>query len=278
MKRLVPFAATLVVSAILASPVLARQAANVDAANRAATREPQAAGYVGAIQVYPYAEGVLYRLFAAPERITDIALQPGETITSVAAGDTARWTVGDTTSGSGGAKRTHILVKPFASGLATNLIVTTDRRVYRIELKSSGGVAMSALSWTYPQDEMIALDRARRTAESAAPVARGLAVEALNFHYTITGDRVPWRPVRAFDDGRQTFIEFAPDLALGEAPPLFVRSEDGKASLVNYRVAGRYYLVDRLFETAELRLGAKKQKIVRIMRIGTERRTAGARP
>ena len=278
MKRLVPFAATLVVSAILASPVLARQAANVDAANRAATREPQAAGYVGAIQVYPYAEGVLYRLFAAPERITDIALQPGETITSVAAGDTARWTVGDTTSGSGGAKRTHILVKPFASGLATNLIVTTDRRVYRIELKSSGGVAMSALSWTYPQDEMIALDRARQTAESAAPVARGLAVEALNFHYTITGDRVPWRPVRAFDDGRQTFIEFAPDLALGEAPPLFVRSEDGKASLVNYRVAGRYYLVDRLFETAELRLGAKKQKIVRIMRIGTERRTAGARP
>lgn len=278
MKRLVPFAATLVVSAILASPVLARQAANVDAANRAATREPQAAGYVGAIQVYPYAEGVLYRLFAAPERITDIALQPGETITSVAAGDTARWTVGDTTSGSGGAKRTHILVKPFASGLATNLIVTTDRRVYRIELKSSGGVAMSALSWTYPQDEMIALDRARQTAVSAAPVARGLAVEALNFHYTITGDRVPWRPVRAFDDGRQTFIEFAPDLALGEAPPLFVRSEDGKASLVNYRVAGRYYVVDRLFETAELRLGAKKQKIVRIMRIGTERRTAGVRP
>lgn len=275
MKRMISFAATI---AILATPALARQPASVDAANRAATREPQAAGYVGAIQVYPYAEGVLYRLIAAPERITDIALQPGETITSVAAGDTARWTVGDTTSGSGAAKRTHILVKPFASGLSTNLIVTTDRRVYRIELKSSGGAAMSALSWTYPQDEMLALDRARQAAEASAPVASGLAVEALNFNYMIGGDRVPWRPLRAFDDGRQTFIAFAPDLAVGEAPPLFVRGENGEANLVNYRVVGRYYVVDRLFESAELRLGAKKQKIVRITRIGAVRRSGGGRP
>lgn len=64
--------------------------APVAAANRAALREPVRAGYVNAVQVYPYAEGVLYRLYAAPERVTDIVLQPGETVTAVAAGDTAR--------------------------------------------------------------------------------------------------------------------------------------------------------------------------------------------
>src|SRR3546814_7025766 len=101
--------------AALAVPAAAQPTVKVAAANKAALREPSRAGFIGAVQVYPYSDGTLYRLYAAPERITDIALQPGETITSVAAGDTVRWTVGDTTSGSGAHPRTHILVKPFAA-------------------------------------------------------------------------------------------------------------------------------------------------------------------
>ncbi len=72
--------------------------------------------------------------------------------------------------------------------------------------------------------------------------------------------------MRAFDDGRQTFIEFPATLGVGEAPPLFLVDGKGTASLVNYRVQGRYYVVDRLFDTAELRLGLKHQDIVRISR------------
>lgn len=247
----------------------------VIAANRTAVREPSNAGYVNAVQVYPYREGVLYRLYAAPERVTDIALQPSETLVSVAAGDTVRWTVGDTTSGSGEARRTHILVKPFSAGLHTNLVITTDRRAYHLELESTPKAAMAALSWTYPQDELIALKRQREAAEAATPVASGLAVESLNFNYAISGDRPAWRPLRAFDDGRQTYIEFAPSIAVGEAPPLFILGEEGEAQLVNYRVAGRYYVIDRLFGAAELRLGGKRQKVVRIER--TAERRAGRR-
>lgn len=248
----------------LAVPAAAEPAARVAAANKAALREPSNAGYLGAVQVYPYSEGALYRLFAAPGRITDIALQPGETITSVAAGDTVRWTVGDTTSGSGASQRTHIFVKPFSAGLRTNLVIATDKRVYHVELESRANGAMAALSWTYPQDELIALRRRQDAAAATAPVASGLAVESLDFRYSISGDKPAWRPLRAFDDGRQTYVEFGPSIAVGEAPPLFVIGEDGEASLVNYRVAGRYYVVDRLFAAAELRLGGKKQQVVRI--------------
>lgn len=244
----------------------AAQTARVTAANRAAVREPSSAGYVNAVQVYPYSEGVLYRLYAAPERVTDVLLQPGETLVSVASGDTVRWTVGDTTSGSGETRRTHILVKPFSAGLRTNLVITTDRRAYHLQLESTPGAAMAAISWSYPQDALIALKRQREAAEAATPVASGLSVESLNFNYAISGDRPAWRPVRAFDDGQRTYIEFAPDIAVGEAPPLFVVGEEGDAQLVNYRVAGRYYVVDRLFSAAELRLGGKRQKIVRIER------------
>lgn len=256
----------LVAGQALASPRDEAPTSRVQSANRAALREPLRAGYVNAVQVYPYSEGALYRLYAAPERVTDIALQPGETVTAVAAGDTVRWTVGDTTSGSGETRRTHILVKPFSAGLKTNLVITTDRRAYHLQIESTAATAMAALSWTYPQDELLALQKASAAAAAAAPVASGLAVERLRFGYAISGDDPAWRPLRAFDDGRQTFIEFPASIAQGEAPPLFVLGPAGDAQLVNYRMSGRYYVVDRLFDAAELRLGERRQQVVRIVR------------
>lgn len=254
----------------LAPPTFAQTAGGVVSANKAAIREPAASGYINAVQVYPYSEGALYRLYTAPGRVSDIALQPGETLTSVAAGDTARWTVGDTVSGSGEGQRTHILVKPFAAGLSTNLVIATDRRIYHLHLTSRASAAMTAIRWTYPQDELLALARRHGEVEAARPVSAGIAIENLDFGYAISGDKPAWRPLRAFDDGRQTWIEFTRHIATGQAPPLFVLGAKGEAQLVNYRVAGRFYVVDRLFGAAELRLGGKKQAIVRITRTGKE--------
>lgn len=256
-----------------------RDAAPVLTANRAATVEPTAQGFMNAVQVYPFADGAIYRVIAAPERVTDIALQPGEALVAVASGDTVRWVIGDTTSGgsdsgAGAEKRTHVLVKPSSAGLSTNLVITTDRRSYHIALTSSTKTAMVGLSWTYPQDALIALKRAAAATDAATPVAGGIAVEQLHFNYSISGDQPAWRPFRAFDDGRQTYIEFPVTLAVGEAPPIFLVDGKGDAQLVNYRVKGRYYVVDRIFDVAELRLGAKRQQIVRISRVveGTAKR------
>jgi type IV secretion system protein TrbG len=246
--------------------------ARVTSANDAALREPTRYGYLNAIQVYPFEEGQLYRLFAAPERVTDIALQAGERLTAVAAGDTVRWIVGDTTSGSGSNARTHILVKPSVPGLKTNLVITTDRRVYHLALESTERTAMAALSWTYPADALMVIERAAADAETQRPVADGLALDRLNFDYRITGDDPAWRPLRAFDDGRQTFIAFPASIGVGEAPPLFVTGPKGEAQLVNYRMRGDYYVVDRLFDAAELRLGQKDQDVVRICRGSSKKR------
>lgn len=159
-------------------------------------------------------------------------------------------------------------MKPIASGLRTNLVITTDRRVYLVALESRAGEGMAAISWTYPGDGLIALDAAAAT----APVARGVALDRLDFNYRIEGDRAPWMPVRAFDDGTQTFIQFPPSVGSGEIPPLFVVGPSGRTELVNYRLSGRYYVVDRLFSRAELRLGEKHQLIVRIIRTDARRR------
>ena len=222
---------------------------------------------MNAVQLFPFSDGAIYQVYTAPGAVTDIALQAGETLVAVAAGDTARWVIGDTTSGTGTDKRTHILVKPFATGLATNLVVTTDRRSYHLQLTATSRTAMAALSWTYPADELIALRKAAEQSAAAAPVAEGLAVDNLHFNYAVSGDRPAWRPLRAFDDGRQTLVEFPASIAVGEAPPLFVIGPSGEAELVNYRVRGRFYVIDRIFDVAELRLGTKKPEIVRINRV-----------
>lgn len=267
-------------SAPIAAPVRASRLAisRVDAANRSAVREPSRDFYVNAVQVYPWSDGAVYRLYTAPERVSEIALQPGETLISVAAGDTVRWVIGDTTSGAGAGRRTHILVKPSSDGLRTNLVIATDRRLYRVEVESNAQTAMAGIAWSYPQDDLLALRGAATATAAAQPVAEGVTIEALNFGYSIGGDAPDWRPIRAFDDGRQVFIQFPASLGQGEAPPLFVMGQDGRTELVNYRVSGRYYVVDRLFTAAELRLGEKRQQVVRISRTEDGRRQRRARP
>src|SRR3546814_9997522 len=54
--------------AALAPVALAQPASSVITANKAALREPAKSRFVNAVQVYPYNEGALFRLFAAPER------------------------------------------------------------------------------------------------------------------------------------------------------------------------------------------------------------------
>ncbi|MCP4619670.1 MAG: P-type conjugative transfer protein TrbG [Bradyrhizobium sp.] len=246
-------------------------AARVNQANAAARVQPVRNGFINSMQVYPFVDGALYQVYASPGQITDIALQPGEQLVGsgpVAAGDTVRWIIGDTESGVGTAKQIPILVTPTRAELMTNLVINTDRRTYHMELRATPATYMASVSWQYPQDQLIALRRQNQQAEAAQPVSGGIDLARVNFRYEVTGDRAPWRPLRAFDDGRQVFIEFPRGIGQGEMPPLFVVGPEGDTSeLVNYRVRGNYMIVDRLFAAAELRFGAgKDQKRVRISR------------
>jgi type IV secretion system protein VirB9 len=137
-----------------------------------------------------------------------------------------------------------------------------------MELRSGEKTYMASVSWQYPQDQLIALRRQNAEAQAAQPIAAGIDLSAINFRYAIEGDRAPWRPLRAFDDGRQVYIEFPRGISQGEMPPLFVIGPSGKTSeLVNYRVHANYMIVDRLFAAAELRFGDKdSEKRVRIVR------------
>ncbi len=238
----------------------------VSRANAEARIAPTREGYVNAIQVWPYADGALYQVYTSPGRVTVIALQQGEELVTVSAGDTVRWIVGDTASGAGATLRVNILVKPTRISLKTNLVVTTNRRTYLLELSSTPQAWMASVSWDYPKDRMLALQKQAQQAQAAAPVETGMTLEQIRFRYAISGDSPSWKPLRAFDDGERVYIQFPGGIAQGELPPLFVIGARGDGQLVNYRFRSPYYVVDRLFGAAELRLGGDKAQVVRIER------------
>ncbi|MCO5089925.1 P-type conjugative transfer protein TrbG [Bosea sp. (in: a-proteobacteria)] len=235
----------------------------VQSANAAARVEPRREGYYNSIQIYPWSEGALYQIYTAPGQITNIALEPGESLTGagpIAAGDTARWIIGDTESGSGLTRRVHILVKPTRPDISTNLVITTDRRIYMLELRAGQNPYMPAVAWAYPVPPA-----PQRANVPAAPVIPAAA--ARRYRYGLTGDTPPWRPVSVYDDGRRVYVEFPRGIAQGEMPPIFVLGADGEPQIVNSRVYQNILIVDRIFGAAELRLGSgDRQQTVRIVR------------
>jgi type IV secretion system protein VirB9 len=246
-------------------------------ANAGATRPPQASAPVE----FLFDERAVYPLVAAPGRLTDIALEHGETLVEVnpiAAGDTARWIIGDTTSGAGESRRVHILVKPTAGDLSTNMDINTTRRTYFLELRASDRAFLTQVRWRYPAPPAAAPVVAA-VAGSAGPIvtpARPASpAPRLNLAYRLRGPAA-LRPSRVWDDGERTYVEFPPAAILADLPPLFLTGPDGKAAeLVNYHVAGRVLIVDRLFEAAELRLGVgKSARRVRIERLAGRREAA----
>jgi len=250
----------------LATPEPSSPRETIAEANAAARVEPTQTGYVNAMQIWPYSPAALYQIYTKPARVTDIALEPGEQLVEVSGPNPVRWILGNTTSGEGDSERVHISLKPTRADLQTNLIIYTNRRTYYLEVTATTTTWMAAVAWEYPQDKLAIARTASDGSRSTDNKGPSLPLDRLTFRYEITGRKVPWRPLRVFDDGTKVYIQFPPDIAQHDLPPLFLIDPKGAPQLVNYRVQATYYIVDRLFDRAELRLGGKKGDAIRIAR------------
>jgi type IV secretion system protein TrbG len=238
-------------------------------ANRTAANAPTADSYFNAIQEYVFTPGMLYQVYSATMHATDIALQPGEQhVGPLVTGDNVRWVLAVTKSAEHGVEQEHVVVKPTQPGLSTNLFINTNRRAYYLDLHSyKDETYMVAVKWRYPQDELAQVvaqaDEQQQRARNAIPFDPTM----LNNHYALVIEQgePSWTPTLVFDDGRKTYIHFPLSMRAREVPVLFVVS-DGQPQLLNYYPKGEYYVADRLFDQAELRVGQQHQEIVRIER------------
>jgi P-type conjugative transfer protein TrbG len=225
--------------------------------------------------IYSYGAG-LPTIVCAPLRVCMIELQAGERVVGEPhIGDSVRWNISPAMYGTGGQSTAVIILKPQTPGLDTNLLITTDRRAYYLRLISKPEEYVARVAFAYPEDdtrkwqEQLAEQQtlAKQEKHATEVSAAIIAVEKVNFDYMIRGGQEHIRPLRVFDDGAKTYIQMPSELQYREAPVLLVVGADGKEEMTNYRVKDQTYIVDRLFDRANLVLGSgKKAQKVEISR------------
>jgi len=210
-------------------------------------------------------------------QVTDIELQPGEVVTQVNVGDTTRWSVESAVSGSGSEQTQHLIVKPRDIGLTTSLVVTTDHRTYHLVLVSDEKEFMHSVRFVYDREnaQRPASTPAAEATATAAPAPRRVAadppprrhqnpdVKQVAFvkhddtddRYVISGT-ADWKPVAVYSKVGKTYIEMPASVRHKEAPVLFEETRKGwfhhEKILVNYRVKGQWYVVDKVIDKGTL--------------------------
>ncbi len=208
-------------------------------------------------------------LYCKPLRVCDLELQPGEQVLDVALGDTELWHADRMESGPAGLRTPHVIFKPRMDGIATNAVITTDRRIYHLGLVARPDETgqnrqryVRHASFYYP-DAMVtawtSAEERRRLAERAelaAATPDEPAIPPRLYHgYEVSGDTVPWRPEEVFDDGARVYIRMPTAMHVTESPGLWVIDEQGEQHLVNYRVRDGHYIVDKIFSKARMAVG-----------------------
>ena len=218
--------------------------------------------------MYSFGAG-LPTVVCAPLRVCMIELQAGEKIVGEPhIGDSVRWNISPAMYGTGDQATAVIILKPQTPGLDTNLLITTDRRAYYLRLISKPEDYIARVAFAYPDDDsshkwqqqLAEQQAAAKQEKHAAEVPPAvMTVEKMNFDYTIRGGDEHLRPIRVFDDGAKTYIQMPAEIQHREAPVLLVLGKDGKGEMTNYRVKDQTYIVDRLFDRANLVLGSGKK-------------------
>ncbi len=242
--------------------------------------------------------GAIPTVICSPLRLCDIALERGELVKDLFVGD-GRWKIQPAVSGVPPNHQVHAIIKPGDVGLETSLMIVTDRRVYNLNLKSSGDNYMPSISFDYPdsqtkkawdsfveeQDEealRVSLVKAARLQENidkqaaayaaaaaAAPENQpqvtprlGVDIDDLNFSYDLRGD-FSWKPTRVFDDGIHTYVDLPNSALSGDVPVLLVTASEGN-EIVNYRLKNNRYIVDGLVSKMTLLrgVGGRQQRVV----------------
>lgn len=176
------------------------------------------------IQSVEYDREQVVQLQAAPGYQLTIEFGPDEQIENVAVGDSAAWQATPNRRGD------HLFVKPIQAGASTNMTVVTSVRVYLFELIPMYG----------PSADMAYTVRFRYPAAGTAEPTGAEAPALAEGRYRLSGAR-SLRPDRINDDGRHTYIEWAPGRSI---PAVYALDASGQEALVNGMMRDDVFVID----------------------------------
>ncbi len=209
---------------------------------------------------------------AAPFQITVIQLEPGEKFTNISSGDPTRWSYAVAVSGKDDAAQQNILVKPSLPDISTNLVISTNQRLYNLRLVSTQTDKLTRnIRFYYPEDRVNSKDDKMPSFEEESIEEQPNYIPTYPIvcnHYRITTggffSRPPvWQPLRVLDDGVHTYIQFPDYISQRDLPALFVVNGSQK-ECVNYRFKAPFMIVDKIFDEATLvtGVGGSQQAVI----------------
>lgn len=197
-------------------------------------------------------------------RICVIELEPGETLYSLGAGDHVRWTIDHGTTGPGG-NTTYLTVVPTDYDITTNLVISTDRRMYHMTLDSPpqkrGVDSLNPIEaytrhirFYYPRQHVVV------NQPPAEPQTPKVAKELDELHYDYawrTENDFPWEPLAVFDDGERVYLRIPEGTETGGVLLLGTADDTRPGS---YIVREGFFIVERLFEEARIVLPGPQKR------------------
>lgn len=215
------------------------------------------------------------KLTCSPTRACDVEMQAGEKVKQIILGDASNWTKAEAESVERGQLVQHVVFQPRDNDLESNAIITTDRRTYHIKLYApkNEGVYLNRVGFYYPEDLVTSWTKQDAAAETAKEKESGgqvmplmVSIDKIDDGYKIEGS-ASFKPTRVFNNGERVFLEMPSSVLTGESPMVLLLDDKSEVSLVTYRREVNWelrkviYIVDRLFDRCELRIGSEKVRV-----------------
>lgn len=215
-----------------------------------AAQMPRYLGTEKKFRSYIYNPNDVYRYLGHYTYQGFIEFREGETISTISMGDPSLWLFEHLEN--------RLFLKPIGEDNSeTNMTVITNKHVYHFELvaKEAKGITDKDLifvaKFVYPDEKDKNIVEFTKATPSDEPDMRDLSV--YNFNYQYTGE-ASIAPMRVFDNGEFTYFQFSKKNA--EIPAIFTVDAGGFESLINFRSAGSYIIVERVSPQFTLRSGS----------------------
>ncbi|MCO6521231.1 MAG: P-type conjugative transfer protein VirB9 [Snodgrassella sp.] len=202
------------------------------------------------IQYVNYASNDVFLVRGAVGVATQIIFEPDEQILEMASGFSEGWELVD--------KRNNIYIKPKIEKANTNLVVTTNKRVYAFDLKvvSTKNHPTYRLAFHYPDTIRANKDKEveKQLVESSFKNATSSFKDATNTNYTMEANQYAEEitPIEAFDDGRFTYIKFEKN---SDMPVIYKVGADKQETIVNTHIQNGYLIVHGIYKVLAIRAG-----------------------
>jgi type IV secretion system protein VirB9 len=219
---------------------------NVVSTDAFAIREPRSTSVDSRIKVMTYSPDDVHRYTGYYGYQANIEFAEDESVDSISMGDTTAWQIVP-------AGR-RIFLKPMEENATTNMTIITKKRMYYFELHAEEAEDINdpkmvfTVRFLYPDENQSDI---RHFSSNAEPDLINDA-QKLNFKYTISGSDLI-SPVKIFDDGDFTYFQFKDRNS--PVPAFFMVDSEGHEEIVNYRVSGKYVVIERVVSRFTLRYG-----------------------